>query len=85
MNRWDGYGELYHHGITGQKWGVEAALTAANLSLKAGMMAGILSGGNPAVAITTAALSEIGNVAVSKWIGDKQYDFVKKHSNLSFA
>ena len=22
MNRWDGYGELYHHGIKGQKWGV---------------------------------------------------------------
>lgn len=22
MNRWDGYGELYHHGILGQKWGV---------------------------------------------------------------
>ena len=169
MNRWDGYGELYHHGILGQKWGirryqnedgtlteegkkrygkmglrestpaeraraarrtqsvlnagipgliydiatdpyknaktqaevdaieketrkkvrqergVEAALTSADLSLKAGMLAGTLSGGNPAVAITAAALSEIGNVAVSKWIGDKQYDFVKKHSNLSFA
>ena len=22
MNRWDGYGELYHHGILGQKWGI---------------------------------------------------------------
>ena len=22
MNRWDGYGELYHHGIKGQKWGI---------------------------------------------------------------